>query len=224
MSSPSSTTSAQLRSRVLAAVQASPAPTRQQGTWAVLGVLLAAIAVAAALFFASGGLPHGVGRAPTAFASSMSVWVLAALVSLSLILSPARTPLGRKRPWLLGIALGTPTLVYLFMLGLSNVLRSEPALLLKRPDLACFGLTLAAASLPMLLLMRVRRGTDPVHPAAQGAAVGAAFGALAGVMVCLWCPDVSPLHIALGHVAPLLVLAGFGGWLGQRMLSLRASR
>ena len=207
----------------MAAAQAAPSATRAQGMRATRGVVLLALAFAAALFFALGGVPHGVGRAPAVFASSMSVWVLAALLSLWAILTPARTPMGRKRPWLLAVALGTPALVYALMLGLSGALHlANAALTVHRSASECLGLTLAAAGLPMVLLLRARRGTDPVHPAAQGAAFGVAFGALAGVMVCLWCPDVTPLHIALGHVLPLLLLAGLGAGLGPRVLGLRA--
>ncbi len=76
----------------------------------------------------------------------------------------------------------------------------------------------------MLGLMLVRRGSDPVHPAATGAALGAACGACAGVMVELWCPVGAPRHVAVGHILPIVVVAILGASVGARFIAMRCAR
>jgi hypothetical protein len=60
-----------------------------------------------------------------------------------------------------------------------------------------------------------------VRPALNGAVMGLAAGACAWVAVDLWCPVAYVPHLLLGHVLPLLVLAGAGALLGHTVLSLR---
>ena len=61
-----------------------------------------------------------------------------------------------------------------------------------------------------------------MHPRALGAAVATAIGASVWVLVDAWCPVGYPLHVLLGHVLPLVLLAAVGQWLGGRWLSVRA--
>jgi len=190
-------------------------------------VLIAGAAVPAALFVATGGLDHGEGRPRGVFAASMSVWIVAAVVALWAAVGRGRAPMGRATPWLVGVAAGTPSLILLAMGALSAALPTRDALLLgsvHRLAASCMSMTFAAALLPLLAMLFVRRGSDPVHPATHGAALGAAFGAFAGVMVCLWCPDVSLRHIALGHVAPLVLTSLAGAAAGARLLPMAPPR
>jgi hypothetical protein len=48
------------------------------------------------------------------------------------------------------------------------------------------------------------------RPALTGAALGVAAGACSWLLVDLWCPVAHPEHIALGHLLPLVLLAGAG--------------
>ncbi len=215
--------SAELKARILASVQAAPSPARGSGAspWLVLpsGAL-----VAAALFFAFHGIEHGSGRPTWFYVACVTGW--AAVAGLSVFGALGRDPSSswRSRQALLAVAIGTPSLLLALMFGAAlawpEVAHARPAPL----GVRCFGLTLAAAAFPLIALLRLRRGSDPVHPALTGAALGSACGAAAGVMVEQWCPVASVLHVALGHVLPLVVLAAVGAGLGARILSPGGAR
>jgi hypothetical protein len=215
---------AELKARILASVRGMPSPTRGQARWSTGIIVAAATLLAAVLYVASDGPSHGAGRSPVVFASTMSVWIVAGFVSLWVAVGKGRAPMGRPAPWLTAVAVGMPVLVFFAMLALSVVVPGSGAAQIHRPGVACFSMTLAAASLPVLGLILARRRSDALHAAAHGAALGAAFGAYAGIMVCMWCPDISPLHIAVGHVAPLAVLASVGAVVGARVLALRPAK
>jgi len=132
---------------------------------------------------------------------------------------------GRPQPQLIAIAIGAPVLILAAMAALGRLMLGDSAQLvasLLRPSSHCFAMTLAAALPPLLAVLYVRRNSDPVHARAHGAALAVAFGVYVGLMVCAWCPDVSIRHIALGHVAPLLLLAVVGAVLGRKLLALPA--
>jgi hypothetical protein len=216
--------SEELRARVLAAVRSSPSPTRRGTLGATRALVPAAAVLAASLYGAFDGLHHGQGRSPGLLLASVSIWIGAALVALWAVVGTGGSPTGRPRPWLLGVAIGVPVVLLGLLLAAG---KDEGAALAAthRVGARCLAMTLAAATAPLLALLYIRRGSDPVHPAAHGAAIGTSFGAYAGVMVCLWCPDLSPSHTALGHVAPLVILALFGAVVGRRVLDLpRESR
>jgi hypothetical protein len=209
---------ADMKARVLAACGV-PSPTRRSARLGTQAVVLAAALLAALLFARNGGASHGYGRPLPLFASTVSVWLLAAIASLWAAVGKGRAPMGRPAPWLLAVAAGTPAVVFVVMLALAAAFPFADAAQLQRPGLSCFLLTVGAAGLPVYGLIALRRGSDAVHPGVHGAALGAAFGVCAGVMVCLWCPDVDPRHIAVGHIAPVVLLACLGGALGERVLA-----
>jgi hypothetical protein len=211
--------SAELKARILAAVQASPSPTRRPTFRATRLLVPAAAVFAGCLYVAFDGIHHGQGRPPGALGASVSVWIGAALVSMWTVVGKARSPTGRPRPWLLAVTIGMPVLVLALLITLSAVGYAGDAAT-HRAGVRCLGMTLAAAVVPVLGLLLLKRGSDPVHPAAHGAAIGVSFGAYAGIMVCLWCPDLSPAHSAVGHVAPLVLLALLGAAVGRRVLDL----
>jgi hypothetical protein len=172
------------------------------------------------------GLVHGAGRPAQILGASMSVWIVTALVVVWAAIGKGRTPAGRPRAQLVAIALGAPILILAVMAALGRLMLADEAQLvasLLRPSSHCFAMTLAAALPPLVAMLYVRRNSDPVHALAHGAALAVAFGVYAGVMVCAWCPDVSIRHIALGHVAPLLLLAIVGAVLGRKFLVLPCS-
>ncbi len=223
MNESSPTSSPELKARILAAVQSSPSPTRRTTLGSTRLLLPAATILAGCLYFAFDGVRHGEGRPPAVLSATVTIWIAAALVSLWSVVGSARSPIGRPRAWLLAVALGMPVLVLMFMVAVSAASSAGdtgPVVAIHRAGLRCLGMTLAAGVLPVLAFLFIRRGSDPLHPAAHGAAIGASFGAYAGIMVCFWCPDLSPVHAALGHVAPLLILALLGAVLGARVLDL----
>ncbi len=213
---------AELKERVLASVRRVPSPVRSQGRREARWVLAASLGVSIAVFFATGGAPHAIGRPAWLFAASALVWGTVAYVSLS-------------TAWRAGIALGASSVTSLAMVivGAPSVLLVaslafvwiDPALAHVRPECAwlhCFLLTLAGAACPILGLSRARRSSEPTHPIASGSALGVACGACAGVMVNLWCPDAAPRHVLIGHILPMGLLALLGAMLGARVMAMRS--
>ncbi len=119
---------------------------------------------------------------------------------------------------LLVVAAGTPGLLFALMFALAVLHPEVTSVHPERLGLKCIGLTLAAATFPLVSLLYVRRESDPVHPALTGAALGSACGASAGIMVELWCPVATPAHVAFGHILPILLLTAIGSMLGARIL------
>jgi hypothetical protein len=184
-------------------------------------VLPSSTIVAAAIFFAFDGLQHGLGRSPWFYIASSLGWIAVATLSLWAALGRGGSALGRSRPWLTAVAVGTPALLFAMMFAFA-VLHPEVTLLHpERIGYRCLGLTLAAAVFPLLSLAFIRRGSDPVHPVATGAALGAACGAAAGVMVELWCPVAAPRHVAVGHILPIVIVSVFGALMGARVIAMR---
>jgi hypothetical protein len=210
-----------LKARVLQAAREMPSPPRGRSRAQAWLVLPASIIVAAALFFAFDGPDHGGGRPLWFYAASCVGWAAVAALSVWSALSRGRSMLGRPRAWLLATTVGTPAALFAMMFGFAAMQPEVAAAHPERLGLKCLGLTVAAAAFPLFALLGVRRASDPVHPVASGAALGTACGASAGVMVEMWCPVVTPQHIALGHVLPIAMLALVGGALGARMLRLR---
>jgi hypothetical protein len=214
----------ELKARVLASVQGVPAPTRDRARRSTQLIFLGAAAMAASLYQTLGGADHGAGRPQEFFLESILVWVVAALLSVWVAVGKGHASMGRPRPWLIAVAAGTPLVVFFAMLALASATAAGNQALAAvdpRPGAKCFAMTIAAAALPLFALLLVRRRSDAVHPIAHGAALGAALGAYAGVMVCCWCPDASPRHIAIGHVVPLVALALAGAVFGGRILAPR---
>ena len=86
---------------------------------------------------------------------------------------------------------------------------------------SCFVFTPLFALGPLVAFALVRRGSDPVAPGLSGAAIGAAAGAWGAVAMTLHCRHVTPLHVALGHIAPVVGVAILGVLVGQQVVAIR---
>jgi hypothetical protein len=158
-----------------------------------------------------------------------SVWLVVATAggalgvaatALWLALSRGRSMLGRSRSWLLCGSILVPISLFAWKVGCSIAFGDEMLAWPERPGLRCLALSLFVAVGPLVSFVVMRRGA-PVRPALNGAAMGFAAGACAWVAVDLWCPVAYVPHLLMGHVLPLLILAGMGALLGQTYLSLR---
>jgi hypothetical protein len=207
-----------LKGRILAAVQAEPAPTqraeRQRG-WLTLGIC-AAIAIATFSHF--GGIRVS-GRPGLLVLLTCLGWSVVASVAAALAVARGRSMLGRSTASLL-ILIGAAPLV---LLGLKVGVTAPfgPEMIVSwpgRPGFRCLGLSLAMAAPLLVALLVMRRRSDPVHPGVAGAALGITAGVIAGTLVDLWCPIAYLPHVLLGHILPLVVAAGFGAWAGRRLL------
>jgi hypothetical protein len=183
-------------------------------------VLPAGVVVAASIFFAFGGVSHGQGRPTWFYLASTLGWAAVATLSAWGALGRGGSATGRAKAWLWAVAVGTPALLFAMMFAFAffspEVTRIHP----ERLGLKCMGLTVAAAAFPLVALLTVRQGSDPVHPAATGGALGAACGASAGVMVEMWCPVAAPMHVLVGHICPIALLTVLGALLGARLLKM----
>jgi hypothetical protein len=148
-------------------------------------------------------------------------WAVAAGWALWASLSRHGSMLGPSRRWLRAIVILVPSVMFLWMLIWDLIDTDRLAPWPDRVGWKCLGMTLGLGSWPAVALVLMRRGSDPVHPGASGAAIGAAVGCATGVLVDLWCPVADPSHVLFGHVFPLLLLSLGGVALGRWLLDLR---
>jgi len=227
--------SAELKAQVLAAVAAEPSPARAavERRNAVITIIAAASGIGAFLVFASfisngqmlrlGGeiAPHyhverSIGLVVTTAGGALGI----AAMALWLALGRGRSMLGRSRSWLLCGGALVPIGLLAWKVGCSLTFGYAMVPWPDRPGLRCLALSLLVATGPLLAFLAMRRSA-PIHPALNGASMGVAAGACAWVAVDLWCPVAFVPHLLIGHVLPLLILAGTGALLGQALLSVR---
>jgi hypothetical protein len=165
----------------------------------------------------AGGPSHAAGRSLLAGTSILAGVMALAVGSTFLTLPPRRSMLPPARVQLLSVALGVPLLVGVWLV-LWHSTYADPFV---RIGWRCFTLTAASAPGPFWVLLSLSPRRDPRHPALTGAALGAAAGSWAALMVELWCPLAEPAHVAVGHVAPLVLLAALGAGIGARLFRLR---
>jgi hypothetical protein len=209
-----------LKLRVLDAARREASPARA----AVVrqGVLLG---VAAALglggvFFAIGGV-HADQRPMAHVAGTAVGWAIVALVATWQGFGRGRSMLGRPGGRMVLVVAATPVLLLGWVLAWNA---QYPEAVVPCPlahCLNCLVLTLAMAAAPFAALTLARRGSDPVHPRATGAALGAAAGAWGAVMIDLRCSYLTVTHVALGHALPVVMLAAVGAWVGARVLAVK---
>ncbi len=221
MTSPLAPLPPQLRARVLAAAQSRPAPARAAVTRATLVALGVGVAALLLVFFALGGADTKT-RPPAFLAMTSGGWVAIAAAATWIGAARGGSTLGRSGALLLAAALATgPGLLAWMLVGTSLWPGTIGYHAPMRAHLVCLAIVAAMATGPFLALAAIRRASDPVHPRATGAALGAVAGAWAGVMGDLHCPVSDALHVAIGHVAPVLIFAAVGALVGRRVFGLR---
>ena len=214
---------AELRARVLAQAGEQPAPTRaqvsrQRGVAAVLVLL-----VTLALFFAWGGVRSSPRPDKLVLETALGSAILAVGIALA-ALGRGRSMLGRSRGWLWAVVVAAPLALFAWRVLASSQYPGMMVQWAERPGWRCFAFSCALAVAPLLTVLWLRRGSEPVHPYLTAAAFGAAAGAGAWVLVDMWCPVAYVPHLLLGHVAPLLLLSVLGALVGSRILKLRKLR
>jgi hypothetical protein len=212
--------SSELRARVLSAVAKEPSPARRaverRRALALLGAGLW-------MLFVFGGLGgfRAVER-PLAFVLGTGAgWAAIALVA-TWGASRGGSMVGRPRSALLLLVVMTPLALEVWYAAWA--LRADFAVAVAPIDKSalCAIATLTMALAPFALLFLGRRGSDPNHPRATGAAMGVVAGVWGAVLIDLHCERTDILHVTLGHVLPVLVLALVGWVLGARWLGVRA--
>jgi hypothetical protein len=209
-----------LRDRVLAATARAPSPTRRQGRTAA-GVLTAAsVAVAVTVFEGAGGIEHGSGRPLRVTLALAGGWMFVSAILTWLVIGREGSTMARRPLLLLGAALVTPFLLFLWMHAFNGTY-AEP---FEKVGYRCLAYTLIMSALPLASFLVLRRAIEPRYPGAVGAAAGAACAAWAGALLDLWCPLTNTLHVLVGHVAPILVAMAAGALFGRFTLGARSLR
>ena len=211
------------RARFVAEAEHTAAPTRDRLRVRNALLIMSAVVVPFAGWVAIGGMRQGA--RPLWFVVGTALgWALVAAWALWAALSRQGSMLGPSRRWLRTIVIAVPVVAFVLMM-IWDVF--DPERLVPWPNRwgkLCLRYTLALGIWPLVALLLVRRGSDPVHPGATGAAIGAAVGCATGVLVDLWCPIADPAHVFFGHILPLLLLSVAGVLLGRWLLDLRARR
>jgi hypothetical protein len=224
MSPPPVTPSDELRSRVFDAIAREPAPTTTVGSRRRLAVVVRAVAVVSLVWVAA--MIHGpeVRGRPVAYVIELDgLWLSLAAVATWAGVARGRSMLGRPTSWKVMVAALTPVALLAAWLPVAlewpQTLHDGSGL---RAHIVCVLMTFAFAAGPLVAFARLRRASDPMSPRLSGAALGAAAGAWGASAHALLCGYTSPLHIALGHVLPVALLAAVGIVVGDRVVALRA--
>jgi len=210
---------ASLRDRILRDVQAEPAPTRSTLQRRSALIMIVAFAISLVVFWVVGGVRVTDRPSWLVGATAAGTSVLAFAVAW-LAFARGGSALGRPRVFLIGLALASPALLLFFKMSVSATVPGGLREWVERPGNKCFWLAFSTGLFPLLAFLFARRGSDPVHPVALGAALGAAAGTFAASLVDLWCPVAHLPHLLRGHVLPIVLLTAAGALLG-RMLKPR---
>jgi hypothetical protein len=210
---------AQLRARVIALSAREPSPTRAQLSLRHHLVLGTVMLVPLLIFVVWGGIRVGPRPERLVLQTALGSAVLA--FGLAVVgIGRGRSMLGRPRSWLVAQVLLAPALLFGWRLLISAHYPNMMVQWVDRPGLRCFTLSMILALAPLLGVLWLRRGSDPLHPHLTGAASGAAVGAGVWVLVDLWCPVGYVPHVLLGHVLPLLLLISLSSLLGSRIIAV----
>lgn len=210
----------QLRARILAEAKSVPSETvAERAVGARVAIALAALCVTALAYEV--GFPR---KRPTEVLVALAVGgAIAALAVTWMAVARGKSTLGRPVPVLGTVAALAPFGILAFA---CLVAAFDHGVVLMggtpKQHLSCALFSLAFAAGPFAALVYVRRGSDPVHPRALGAAVGAAAGAWGAAMIDVHCSLTTIEHLTLGHALPIVVMTLLGALLGARILGVGA--
>ncbi len=220
----SSSVDAGARARVLEAIAGTPSPARAVYTRRAAWLAGVGALATCGLFLGMGGPTQG----------ARPFEMVAFLLGFALVASAAMTRLSSGQP---GSMLGRPRVVLVSALALTALLLAMaiwgasmawPDLggehVSRATDLACGLMSVIQGSLPLVVWLLLKRGTDPVHPTVTGAALGMTAGAYTVALATLRCAHAAALHGMLAHVLPALLLSMIGGVLGRFVLRLQPLR
>ncbi len=210
----------ELRDRILAAVEREPVPARAAGTRrSVIAVVIGFGSLLASLAYL-GVRPHG---RPSGYILGLFLaWLPIAAVATWAGVSRGRSMLGRPAGWLVAVIALTPVAL---MAAWSGIAMAWPSTLHDASGLhqhvVCDIATLMFSVGPLLAFGAVRRRSDPVTPRLTGAAIGTAAAAWGALALHLVCGFTAPVHILLGHVIPIVLVALVGTVLTAQRVAVR---
>ena len=205
-----------LRSRVLATVAGTPAPTRRdllrRQTW----LIAAGIAAALSVFWIAGGV-RVFGRPP-----SLVAWTAlgtSCFTGAGMWFLFRRGPSGLRRGWAaLTLAALISTVAFVLWRHSLGDLYQLSGPWPERTGYRCLAMSVAIGGILLGAALVAWRRVDPMTPRTTGAAFGAGAGLGSALLIDLWCPVFYVPHLLIGHVLPIAALAVAGALLGARML------
>lgn len=210
-----------LRDRVMQTVRSEAVPTRADG--ARRGALVLALGFAEMVVISLAiSHPKTWGR-PIGYLDTLVVtWTFVALVVTWIGVGRGQSMLGRSRWWYVATIAATP----LLLLGTALAAAMHwPSTLADASTpfrhAACVLGTLVLAGGPFVAFSRLRRGRVARRPRLIAAAMATAAAAWGAVALLLVCPFTSPVHLVLGHLLPIWLIAALGWALGERLVAVR---
>src|SRR4249919_3117732 len=153
--------SAELRARVLDEVSRDRASSRAEVRARNTKLFVSAIVVPLVLFLICGGV-RGSARPDLLVAETSIGSLVIAVTALMVVLKRGRSMLGRPAPLLLGLALVA------WKLGVSARFPGMMERWPERTGYRCLLLSCLMVAWPLVAVVLVRRGSDPVHPRLTG--------------------------------------------------------
>ena len=210
----------ELRARVIEAARREPVPTRAVGSRRRARALAIGFGALVAMLAILG--PRPMGRPDGYLAAVVLAWLPIAAAATWAGVGQGRSMLGRPPAWLVGVVALTPLAM---MAVWACVAIAWPSTLHDasgpREHFICDVMTLALSAGPLVAFGVLRRASDPVTPRLTGAALGTAAAAWGAIVLHLLCGFTSPLHILLGHVLPIGLVALVGAALTARTVAVR---
>jgi hypothetical protein len=241
-------TAEELRARVLDAARREPSPTRAVKARRGAGMIALGFGIAASIGVVKWLLarPHAhhwhvvqegdtwTASGPWGYVVTLeAAWLLVALLATWAGFARGRSMLGRSAASKVAVAALTPVALAVTWLAVAFAWLQALlplAWLEVMNDTAqtgvhtsCAVMSVVYAAGPLAAFFALRRSRDPASPRQSGAALGAVAGAWGAVVHFPFCQCTSPLHVALGHVVPVIVLAALGAIAGDRVLGIRAT-
>lgn len=213
----------ELLAAIKARIDETPARSRPRSRRLTIGLTALCAAVAAAVFFAYGGLRDDGGPRPAAliFATTLGSALIAGFALW--IGAGQRSMLARPARVLWAAIVLIPLLLLGWKVGWSALFDGAMVEWPERIGIPCLQISLLSGIGPLVVLgWSVARG-EPNRPALLGAVLGITAGAFAWVVTDLWCPVGHLPHLLLGHVLPLTLLGLLGAALGAWCLRIRWS-
>jgi hypothetical protein len=197
-----------------------PVPTRNQHRMRSAGLVAASVVPIGAMALMRG---FELGDRPLSYVVGLCLsWGLLAVVASVLVLRRPST-LGRPRAFLVAVASALPVGLAAASLAAADAFLEhvEPAPTPLAMNVVCTMMAIALSILPLAALLYVYRRSDPVKPAALGAALGAIAGSWSGAVLATLCPATDSAHVLFAHVGPIAVTAAASAAVGARLLRLR---
>jgi hypothetical protein len=211
---------ASLKARILETTKREPAPTRQVTLVNTAVIVATSLATSMNVFLFAGGM-RGDPRPRPLLLGTIFGWLSLAIASIWGALGRGGSMEGRPRRHLVALASAIPAGASAWMCLWAARYQAMAASLPAANGALCFLLAFGLSVPAFLGLAWVRRDSDVKHARATGAALGGAAGAWGGTFLDAHCPSLDLVHLAVGHVLPIAILALLGALFGRSLVRAR---